>query len=58
LLPGIPPGVSSLDYLYSPRFIIYLIDRYPYDIPAGTVVPNWAYLNVVSAWLLILIFVT
>lgn len=34
-----------------------MINRYPYDIPAGTVVPNWAYLNV-SAWLLISISVT
>ncbi|KAG1891126.1 hypothetical protein F4604DRAFT_393549 [Suillus subluteus] len=27
-------------------FLIHLIDRYPNDIPTGTKVPNWAYLNV------------
>jgi hypothetical protein len=27
-------------------FLIHMIDRYPNDIPAGTRVPNWAYLNV------------
>ncbi|KAG2353714.1 hypothetical protein BDR07DRAFT_686701 [Suillus spraguei] len=27
-------------------FLIHLINRYPLDIPAGTKVPNWAYLSV------------
>lgn len=27
-------------------FLIHLIGRYPMDIPTGTKVPNWAYLNV------------
>ncbi|KAG1782616.1 hypothetical protein EV702DRAFT_1232504 [Suillus placidus] len=31
-------------------FLIHVIDRYPMDIPTGTRVPNWAYLNVTGGF--------
>ncbi|KAG1827175.1 uncharacterized protein BJ212DRAFT_1294518 [Suillus subaureus] len=36
--------------VYIPQaYKIHLVDRYPHNIPSGTVVPNWAYLNVTAA---------